>query len=297
MNILKSINATFSKFWRWIKETAWVQPLLIVGGIFAIIFSISKFNKWFSTMAVGTSTGYFTSYRLSLENEGAEGIETQADKLTKTIHDFSFEDYATYAEAKAELDKANVISDFGEKYFLIIVSNDCSGCEKAQAAFEVLQDSWNNSSFRIEDGGSFRLHSIYSDEISTNDNTFDLEEDQKAFYRYVKKFDDQYDLWTQAAGKLIDSPYKDNMSIAESKYTSIENADAATWETPTIYLVDWTKAAFENDRFGISEVLFGFTSDKSDYDRATLLQQMWNHVPQTADAKDKANPFRTEYQK
>lgn len=296
MNILKSISAAFSKLWRWIKETAWVQPLLIVGGIFAIIFSISKFNKWFSTMAVGTSTGYFTSYRLSLENEGAAGIDTQADALTKSINDYSFEAYGDYDEAKNAL--SETINKYGEKYFLIIVSTDCAGCDKAEGAFSVLQDSWNNSSFVIDDGVPFRLHSIYSDEISTNDNDFDLEEDQKAFYRYVKKFDD-LDLWAQAAGKLIDSPYKDNMSIADSKYTNLENADAANWETPTIYLVDWTKAAFENDRFGLSEVLFGFTTDKSDYDRATLLQQMWNHCPQSNldTDKDTSNPFRVEYQK
>ena len=296
MNILKSINATFSKFWRWIKETAWVQPLLIVGGIFAIIFSISKFNKWFSTMAVGTSTGYFTSYRLSLENEGANGIETQADKLTQTIRDYSFKEFESYDEAEDAL--ADTIRTYGKKYFLVIVSNDCTGCEKAEGAFGVLQDNWDNSVFPIEDDKPFRLHSIYSDEISTNDTDYDLEEDQKAFYRYVKKFDD-LDLWAQAAGKLLDSPYKSNESIADAKYTNLENADAASWETPTIYLVDWTKAAFDNDRFGLSEVIFGFSTDKSDYDRATLLQRMWNHCPQSTEesAKDKDNPFREEYQK
>ena len=37
MNTLKRINGLFTKFWRWIKETAWVQPLLIVGGIFGLV--------------------------------------------------------------------------------------------------------------------------------------------------------------------------------------------------------------------------------------------------------------------
>ena len=40
MNILRKIATPFVAIWRWIKETAWVQPLLIVGIIFAIIFSI-----------------------------------------------------------------------------------------------------------------------------------------------------------------------------------------------------------------------------------------------------------------
>ena len=52
MNIIKSISAMITKFWRWITETAWVQPLLIVGGIFAVIFSIPKFTTWFEAMGV-----------------------------------------------------------------------------------------------------------------------------------------------------------------------------------------------------------------------------------------------------
>ena len=40
MYILKSLSAAFSRFWCWIRETAWVLPLLIVVGIFAVIFSI-----------------------------------------------------------------------------------------------------------------------------------------------------------------------------------------------------------------------------------------------------------------
>ena len=47
MNIMKAISATFARFWRWIRETAWVQPLLIVGSLFAVIFSIPKFTTLF----------------------------------------------------------------------------------------------------------------------------------------------------------------------------------------------------------------------------------------------------------
>ena len=298
MNTLKAINATFTKFWRWIKETAWVQPLLIVGGIFAIIFSISKFNKWFSTMAVGTSSGYFTSYRISLENEGKTGYETAADKFASTINDFSFNDYETYEEARADLEASKVISEYGEKYFFIVVEQDCTGCTNAEKAFSVLQDNWNKPNFKVDDNGKFALHAIFADDISTNDSDFELDEDKKAFYRFVKKFDVE-DFWTRAAGKLEQVPYKENQSISDSKYETLENAEAANMETPTIYLVDWTEAAFNDNRFGLSEVVFGFTSGTSDYDRATVLQNMWNHVPvnDSEDAKDTKNPFRAEYQK
>jgi hypothetical protein len=53
MKVLKAIGDFFVRIWRWIKETAWVQPLLIVGAIFAIIFSIPYFTKWISSPLAG----------------------------------------------------------------------------------------------------------------------------------------------------------------------------------------------------------------------------------------------------
>ena len=40
MKVLRAIGGFFAKIGRWIANTAWIQPLLIVGGIFGIIFSI-----------------------------------------------------------------------------------------------------------------------------------------------------------------------------------------------------------------------------------------------------------------
>ena len=296
MHILKAINASFTKFWRWIKETAWVQPLLIVGGIFAIIFSISRFSAWFSTMAIGSSSSYYSSYRLSLENEGKDGVTTDADKLTDTINTYSFEEYASYADLKADLDKNNVISTYGIKYYFMFVSSDCSGCEKAQDAFNILTNAWNTATFKIEDNNSFALHAIFTDESSSNDKDYTLEEEKKAFTRYARKFYD-LDLWTRAAGRLEQVPFKENKSVSTSKYEAFENGESGSWETPTIFLVDWTEAAYNAGRAGVSEVLFGFDTEDDNYKRATLLQNMWNHVPQTLDAKDSTNPFRAEYKR
>ena len=40
MKVLSAIGGFFARIGRWIKETAWIQPLLIVGAIFAVIFAI-----------------------------------------------------------------------------------------------------------------------------------------------------------------------------------------------------------------------------------------------------------------
>jgi hypothetical protein len=93
MKILKAIGAFFARIWRWIKETAWIQPLLIVGAIFAVIFSIPYFSSWISSLGIG-SENYYSVHKRSLEGELKEGETgareaSQADKITKSIFDNS----------------------------------------------------------------------------------------------------------------------------------------------------------------------------------------------------------------
>lgn len=56
---LKVIGTPFIKLWTWIKETAWVQPLLIVGIIFAIIFSIPSITSWVQSWNFGSDSYTF----------------------------------------------------------------------------------------------------------------------------------------------------------------------------------------------------------------------------------------------
>ena len=46
MKVLRAIGRFFARIGRWIRDTAWIQPLLIVGGIFGIIFSIPYITNW-----------------------------------------------------------------------------------------------------------------------------------------------------------------------------------------------------------------------------------------------------------
>ena len=56
MKVLKILATPFIAIWRWIKETAWVQPLLIVGLIFGIIFSIPSITSWVKSWDFGSDT-------------------------------------------------------------------------------------------------------------------------------------------------------------------------------------------------------------------------------------------------
>lgn len=312
MNILKAIGARLTKLWRWIRETAWVQPLLIVGSIFAVIFSIPKFTTWFSAMGgAGSSSTYFSSYKITLEGEGAlEGgvtIDTEADRLTRSLFDTSFvskTDYPTYEEYRAALTDRSEGSigetnplGFGEKYFLVYL--DSSTADTLTEGFKTLQENWNTRFETIEkkngeDELPFRLKTIFTDETSSNDDDFELEEDKVAFNRYLEKWSGALpggaDFFSQAGGRLEDTPYKLNASISASYYQHI--TEAANIDKPTIFLVDFTEAAYDLGRPGVSEAAFSIEGTAA-YDKADFLLDMWNHTEIT----DTANKFTENYQK
>ena len=88
MKLLKGIGNLFVKLWRWIKETAWVQPLLIVGGIFLIIFSIPYISNWVSSwFSADATTSYFNAHKINLTN--AETKKSDADQLMEYMHGMS----------------------------------------------------------------------------------------------------------------------------------------------------------------------------------------------------------------
>ena len=301
MNILKAIGAFFSRIWRWIVETAWVQPLLIVGGIFGIIFSIPKFTSWAQKLSVSAGDSYYTSFKVSLEGEGRDDgtYNTGADKLTSVISEYSNLDgeFASYEEfQEAYKNNSNGAfenpSAYPEKFFVAYVGKDCSSCETAQGGFETLQDTWG-SSFTAKDGRSFSLYTIFADDTSSNDDDYTTDEDKKPFCRYLDKFGgNPIDFFSKAGGRLEETPYKTNASISDSYYEHVQNADRQNFDVPTIFLIDFSKEAFELGRPGISEAIFGVTGD-TDYSKAQLLMNMWNHT----DVQDTENPFTIAYQK
>ena len=296
MNILKAIGGFFTKLWRWIKETAWVQPLLIVGAIFAVIFSIPRINQWVQSWGLGSASRYYADYQLRLEGEtnNIDEFNTEADQVTKAILDWSDFDnqYDTYADYLAAMEQAEVnpIEKYGEKFFLIYVSEDCENCETMQPALETLQNGWNGN-YAPSDDRPFAMYTIFTDESSTNDDDYDLEDDQRAFVRYLDKFADN-DFFSEAGGRLADeTPYKINASVGDSDYDNFTNADHSAFSVPTILLIDFSEEAFNlhSSRPGVSEVLFGVSGNDRN-EKADLLLQMWNHTDE-----DAANPFSDAY--
>ncbi|MEY3496720.1 MAG: hypothetical protein RJA80_943, partial [Actinomycetota bacterium] len=91
---MKPIGTFFGKIfgglWNWIKETAWIQPLLIVGTIFAIIFSIPTITEWVNGIAesINSPESYYRNYQKKLEGEeavGAKIVEVSIEAPLKQI--------------------------------------------------------------------------------------------------------------------------------------------------------------------------------------------------------------------
>ena len=94
MKFLKAIATPFVAIWRWIKETAWVQPLLIVGAIFGVIFSIPSITSWVKSWDFGDDTyKYLENNQLSLE--GLTGEDNSGEVM-------EFVDAYTEARTKFE---------------------------------------------------------------------------------------------------------------------------------------------------------------------------------------------------
>ena len=310
MKILKAIGAFFARIWRWIKETAWVQPLLIVGAIFAIIFAIPSFSKWLGSLGVGQEN-YYAAYKLSLEGELMYDIDKEkaltashADKITESIaKNSNFEDKENFSYA----DYTEDVGEYGMKYFLVFVKEDCSVCTEIQEAFKTLHDNWGkNTSLNsfvpaettvngVKQDLPFRIHTIFTDEESSTDDNY--ADETNAFKRYL---DNHLDFFEEAGSRLTElTPYKANKNVSKTNYEYFTKADKTNFAVPTIMLVDYTDEAMQLTRYGsnikgrqgISEVLFG-VDGSSRFEKASVLMDMWNHQNGSSD-----NPFSSNYRK
>ncbi len=286
MIVLKAIGAFFVKVWRWIKETAWVQPLLIVGAIFAVIFSIPYITEWVNSWGYGTPGTFFNSKKQSLEGQvasGEDGADSKADIIINDVWENTQHAY------NGEWDKIDSKA-FGDKFFLVFTGDDCSGCTSAEEGFDALDDEWGDI-LVPEDYSthkSLTFYTINTSETSSNDENYEEPAgyNDKAFYRFLDK---HLSFFNETGYVLENAPYKNNKSVGDTSYENYSTPKFSDFTVPTILLVDYTKAAEDQNRGGVCEVLFG-VSGSTKLDKARELLNMWNHTTSRTD-----NPFGANY--
>lgn len=248
MNVLRAIGAFFTRIWRWIKDTAWVQPLLIVGVIFAIIFSIPAIVDGVNniTANIASTEAYYGKYQLSLEG----GKDSAADKATVNIVE--------------KMEDESVASLYGEKFFLVYVAKNCSVCAEIKGAFSVLESRFA-SDLQPKDKLPFKLVTIFADEVTKQTTT-----NETAFVQYMDRNAYFFEI---AASAGYNTDYYTNGKISKTDLEYVESCDPVNFLTPTIMLIDYTETSPNR---GVSEIMFGVSGD-NDWNKAELLRDCWNH--------------------
>ncbi len=281
MIILKAIGAFFVKIWRWIKDTAWVQPLLIVGAIFAVIFSIPYITEWANGFNLTSTNSFYNAQKRNLEGETNDAAsDSPADKLANSIYTNTVTKfYENNATDFVDLDT------YGDKFFLIFADSANTTSKTAEGGFRYLSDNWNQYGYIPSDGKAFKYYTIFKDDTSTNDDNYT--DNGSAFERFLSI---HVDLFQTTMEHLMTAPYKTRAAIGDDNYLKygFDGSDYSSFPVPTVALVDYTDTAVKDGRAGLSEVLFTI-SGETDTARANLLINMWNHTD--AYSKDTTNLF------
>jgi hypothetical protein len=262
--ILSVIGGFFAGIWRWIKETAWVQPLLIVGIIFGIIFAIPSVVDGIRKIDERNNSAekYYKQFQVSLA--GAEN--SAADKLLDEIKDNS-EGRSTTLQ--------------GQKFFLVFVQKDdaCAACLDAREGFEYLA---GDGKTLLDDSRKIELKTIFVDQELKKKNKEDWKkEDTVALDNYAETAFEAFllrnaDRFEEYAGDALNTHYYINDGITEAQIEDIESADVTRFQTTTMIQVDFTDSAAHP---GVTNVFIGIQGAKK-LDRAKYLADAWNYKGQ-----------------
>jgi len=268
MKILRAIGAFFAKIGRWIANTAWIQPLLIVGGIFAVIFSIPYIKTAIENAQIDNTDYdylYYKNCSLDLKENG------RAEKL------FSYLDTKNYEEINKE---------FGKKFFFTFVKADCADCKSGVAGFKNFASNFSTWDLDHE----FKLYSILVD-------VKDDEDDKIYLAKEILKENTQFlnDI-TEAYGEESTSGqyalYKNKESIKSSYTKNLKDLSDAMLETsaglvtPMTFLYDYDKVQENPSYFNatcITAVLFNYEglineSDvNNDVTKGQVLRDCWSY--------------------
>ena len=266
MKVLSAIGGFFARIGRWIKETAWIQPLLIVGAIFAVIFAIPHIidgvKGWFDESDAANK--YFAKYQLSLDNANQGKGESEVDELFNMIQD-SKED--------------EIKSKYGERFFIAFVQEDNATCKDLYGGFKMFQDKFNkNDEFKSLDG-EFKLLTVYTDAVDEDDESVNLF--NEVWSNHIELFED-----FARSDYLAKSYYAQNKNYSNDNYINsfIGSSDTKTcpMSAPLVMYFDFSS----NNQFkeegkverivGLNDVIFS-VDGSSDLEKARTLRDCWSH--------------------
>ena len=274
MFVLRAIGRFFAKIGRWIRDTAWVQPLLIVGGIFAIIFSIPKIVEVVDKMNKESNAAQTFFENKMISSQGENGKVSEGSSLDKyfTILENKDNKYdnvdAAYADVKDAL-KLN-----GEKRFFIIFVDKTNTCDSLYTGLNYLKNNWDNAEFKDVLKGEFAYRTIYVDAVDKYDSSTNL-------------FTDAYDRhnFETLATDLYSTKFAENKAYDDNPtnhYDALATSSSG-FSAGTIMFFDYEATAYKNVKtFGLRSCFTsGDVAGSSDYERAQKLANAWSEAQYT----------------
>lgn len=292
MNILKKIGTPFVAIWRWIKETAWVQPLLIVGIIFAIIFSIPSIVNWVSSWNLGDDT-YTWLYNGQLSLEGVTDNETKGEAAT------FFEKFneANVAWGNGNKEEARTaLKDYvgdTNKMFLYFVKENEASANINDASNYLVNNAWNekvverakreygDTDYVKYTSGSFKYKTIFVDQVidvDDDDHTYD-QINAYEYFTYSSQFEQFYSALngssetTQYYRNIVNGKLSD-LSLESYRSSISKFSDKSDYSNsiPALVMIDLTDVNTSTNI--ITNTVFTFDGSNQ-YTRADFLANCW----------------------
>lgn len=288
MKFLKIIATPFIRIGRWIKETAWVQPLLIVGCIFAVIFSIPYIVRGIQNLSSGEddNMAYYNDRKISMlgayDRKGdAYDFLTSFEEVSIAFTSYQMnhenEEYNS-SEDMAVID--DFVDTYGEKFFFVLSKDGCDACDALSSAFQYLEDNASTYSVTGLDVKTIITDEDMGDEADEYKNTSAFEE----LYNSTSGAFDQF----YSAG-YYGSYYSANISDVSGYRTNLDTLhaeDINNMQVPLLVLIDLSKNYDEANNFvgfnnqslyAASQVLFSVDGD-TDGEKSIQLANCWNYT-------------------
>ena len=261
MKVLRVIGGFFAKIGRWIANTAWIQPLLIVGGIFGIIFSIPYIKQGIEGLQTDNTDykyEYYKDHALGLKEDG------KADKLLHYLDEY-------------EENVENIRKEFGAKFFLNFVKKDCVNCKDNVAGFKNLAS--NFASWKLDH--SFKLYTILVDKTDDDGEYLAkkiLRKNNSLFEQLAADYgeaDPDYPLYRNLPDK------KDAIASKIEQFPEQTLETGNGMETPTTFLIDIDGANTNFSVHGITQIFFNYvdfiTNDVNARSKGQMLRDAWSY--------------------
>lgn len=216
----KAIGRFFKRIWDWIKTTGWIQPVLIVVIVFAVIFSFSSSSplmKWIKGLANSDTTGEFYDAHKSVsfsdlysdiyssipKYECVEGKKPDGKSAGTALNSKTYDGYTYVLFIRSDSNEStfktfysNVLTREEQKHFYVI---DFREDENKESEYNMLKKEWEDDSGAVY--FNYLLTHLY--EFYTSDAYEEFSDNFYDEYGYYAKYTDTWELTTTAPSEAV----------------------------------------------------------------------------------------------